>query len=627
MARLSKFKTLFLYCQSLHFHILISTTINYLQRPYTSLNIYTNTISTSTPLTQTLKILSCTMSKRSALSFHVEEMLPRKRKTITGMDCSLLTSDATMSEAVHMTYPDKDTSSGEDTDAEVLVTKPMKAAEAKATGLTKQPPIRSAFNPWKPTIKVPPHSPFWGIKPKTGDPRPHAHQPSARNSDAATNPPLWEDRKFRFRRGSRHVKYFGPLKPDGADTGPDLDQEDLLVIKLIDMRPKSRKDPTPRRTPMFYAFEHGKPKDWNSMQAIKALNDRRGQAIDRVTVDPPWQTIEREYLAALLVAFPNASIWELTERHNDRFMNEDYALATAFTFVDKSIGRTVESVRYEYMTYKPAYDKGEAPTGARWRNDKSITGKALRKSGRVEAAFGPPDKKLEKEWDADVESVDRGDSSDNEPGGEGTKNTPTPRQKATIKKTVPKKTTTKKSKALPKSDDEGELQIAKVARNYEQPKFDENEEDLLQLASLDNPTDIRNSPLCSLSPAFHPRPARGPPPRTLNLYSDTSLADVPTELQSPIGQARASNVLAVQGIQSRLPSLLSDTSLSDPPSDLDSPVTQQLEIVKRIEQHITPVSSRSSSASTAVPPKSIPPFKVAREVQIDEDYDDENEEL
>lgn len=518
-----------------------------------------------------------------------------------------------------MTYPDKDTSSGENTDAEVLVTKPVKVAKAKATGLTKQPPIRNAFNPWKPTIKVPSHNPFWGIKPKTGDPRPHAHQPSARNSDAATNPPLWEDRKFRFRRGSRHVKYFGPLKPDGADSGPDLDQEDLLVVKLIDMRPKSRRDLTPRRTPMFYAFEHGKPKDWNNMQAIKALNDRRSQAIDRVTTDSPWQTIEREYLAALLVELPNASIWELTERHNDRFMNEDYALATAFTFVDKSIGRTVESVRHEYMTYKPAYDKGEAPRGARWRNDKSIMGKALRRSGRLEAAFGPTDKKLEKEWDADVELVDGGDSSDNESGGEGTKTTPTPRQKATIKITVPKKITTKKgatkkSRALSRSDDEGELRNAEATRVDEQPKFDENEENLLQLASLDNPTDIRNSPLYSLPPASHPRTARGPSPRTLSLSSDTSLSDVRTELQSPVGQAQASNVVAVQGLQSRLPSLLSDTSLSDPPSDLDSSVAQQLEIVKHIEQHVNPIPSRLSSTSSAVSPKSIPPFEAARKV-------------
>jgi hypothetical protein len=234
--------------------------------------------------------------------------------------------------------------------------------------------VHTLFNTWKSTVTKPESSPFWGTTSRTGDARPHADQPATRSSDAGVNPPLWEDHSFCFKRGSRHVKYFGPFESGGAHGRPDLDQEDLLVIKLMDMGKKSSKDMTPRRNPIFFAFEHGKPQEWNSMQATKTLNDRRGQAIDRITVDAPWSKTEREYLAALLAETPDASIWGLAECLNEHFMGEDHTAGTAFSCAGMSTGRTVESVRHEYRTYKPVYDNGEAPQSVRWRVDKSIAG-------------------------------------------------------------------------------------------------------------------------------------------------------------------------------------------------------------------------------------------------------------
>jgi hypothetical protein len=348
------------------------------------------------------------MTKRSAPS-PVSDPATKKQKTtendMTGIDATVATPIVSFSrvapraavepERIHIDEP------MEPFEVQVPIAAPVEpaigtnisnAAKSKVTKAGKDDDqkekklatVHTLFNAWKPTITKPESDTFWGIKPKTGDARPHADQPAARSSDARVNPPLWENRGFRFKRGSRHVKYFGPLKPEGADSGSDLDQENLLVVKLMDMRKTSINDMTPRRTPTFYAFEHGKPQDWDSMLAIKVLNDRRGQAIDRITVDAPWSKTEREYLARLLAEAQDASIWELAERHNDRFMGEDHTAGTAFSYAETSTGRTVESVRHEYRTYKSVYDKGGAPQSVRWRVDKSIAGKALAEKQRME---------------------------------------------------------------------------------------------------------------------------------------------------------------------------------------------------------------------------------------------------
>jgi hypothetical protein len=448
------------------------------------------------------------MPKRSAPSSPLEDFASKKQKLDTGV------SDAPVSPTPVITGPTNVTSTAEDAPVDHVVDGAENAdagenseqSTGKKAKTPKQPPVHLAFESWKPSITVPSANPFWGCKPRTGDARPHAEQPSARDSNAATNPPLWEDRGYRFKRGSRYVKYFGPIKPEGADDGPDLDQEDLLVIKLIDMRPISKHNRSPRCSPTYYFFEAGKPKDWNNMQAIKALNDRRHQAIDRITADAPWTQRERDYLSALINQHPDASIWELTELHNDYFMDREYADGTGFGFAELSTGRTVESVRYEYLTYKPAYDDGAAPQNVRWRKDKSAAGKALEASKRMEKAFGPPSKQLENEFDNAAGAGD--DASDDEK----------PAKKATPKKAAPKKTTTKKAApkketlkktatgkvtkktSTKKSKKESELQVAAAKAMAEQSKLADEDEELLNLAGLNAPEHIRTSSPLSLPP-------------------------------------------------------------------------------------------------------------------------------
>ena len=479
------------------------------------------------------------MTKRSAPSSPVEQVAPKKQKLEDTTD------DTPVAPPTPATTPNAPETAGTvdvattavavaepanidvdmtDDDTAEEVAKPQTKGKGKATpkkkAAPKKPPVEQAFTPWKPDVTLPAADPFWGVKPVTGDAVPHPDQPSARDSDAATNPPLWEDLKFRFKRGSRYVKYFGPIAPEDAQDGPDLDQEDLLVIKLIDMRPKSKHDKTPRRVPQSYAYEHGKPKDWNDMQAVKALNDRRGQAIDRVTLDAPWSRIEREYLADIFSEYPDASIWEITMRHNDRFKDKESIADTGFAFAPLSTGRTVESVRHQYMTYKPCYDKGEAPEGVRFRNDNSLAGKALRASKKVENAFGKPNKALEKEFDE--KSGGRAEGEDADGSGDETETTPkkTPAKKATkAKATTTKKAAPKKSAAtIEESEDEDE---APVLPMKEQPKLSAEEEELWELAGGSEEGEHRASPLVP-----HRKPDFPP-------YTDSPLTDIGSDSPVP----------------------------------------------------------------------------------------------
>lgn len=400
------------------------------------------------------------------------------------------------------------------------------AETTKPARKTKLPPIKECFVPWKPTVALPAPSDFWGIKPKTGDACPHPDQPSARETNGATNPPMWEDRKFRFKRGSRYTKYFGPIEPGDSANGPDVDQENLLVVQLIDMRARSTKDPTPRRLPTTYAFEHGKPKDWNNMQAVKCLNDRRGQALDRVCCDAPWSKIERQYLSQIINEHPDASIWKWTELYNDRFMDDDFATSSGFTFVEKSEGRTVESVRHEYVTYNVAYNNGAPPENIRWRTDKSVTGKAIAAAGKFEMTFGLPDKKLEKQWDEANESNGDEDVAVQN-GVNGTPQPPKKKAKTPAKKPAPKKRAAKKSKAVVEElNARGELQAEAAARMAEQPKLSDDEEALLELAGVYHPEEIRNSPPHSLP---------SDPSLPFDLYGpDSPLTDLSSGPPSPI---------------------------------------------------------------------------------------------
>ncbi|KAF2744703.1 hypothetical protein M011DRAFT_164626 [Sporormia fimetaria CBS 119925] len=236
------------------------------------------------------------------------------------------------------------------------------------TKTTKKPrvPIADLFSPWNPEITIPPPQPHWGLIPLPPDgqePQPHPDQPPARTSTASVIPPLWEDRKHRFIPGRYHTSF--TTTSTNSSPPPDaplLDQQDNLILHLIDMRPISANDPRPRRSPTTYHCGHGLPKSWRDAQTLKALNDRRRDAIARITCDAPWTNIERSYLCSLLSPenFPEASIWEIAERFNARFQG-DFAESTAFACDELHKGRTIESVRGEYLMYKEDYDRGVVP--------------------------------------------------------------------------------------------------------------------------------------------------------------------------------------------------------------------------------------------------------------------------
>lgn len=127
------------------------------------------------------------------------------------------------------------------------------------------------------------------------------------------------------------------------------------------MRPRSRRDPRPRRQPIYYEFERGAPIDWNNKQAIKALNDRRQQAIDRITLDRAWLPAERRFLASVFEDYPDASILEATERLNTHFTGSDDDDSEAESVLDGFRHRTIESVRFEYLSSQALYNQGQAP--------------------------------------------------------------------------------------------------------------------------------------------------------------------------------------------------------------------------------------------------------------------------
>jgi hypothetical protein len=301
---------------------------------------------------------------------------------------------------------------------------------------------------------------FWGIRPTSKDKRPkdlHADQPSARASNGQTNPELWEDRKFRF-KPSKLIKYHGNVKPDGLDenNAPDIDQEENLIYPLLKMR-------NGKREPKRYWYLHGVPKDWTFWRTLKAVNDRRVQAIERNCQDPPWNKEEREYLAELLRTNPDASIWKLTQLINDYFkgvFDETWA-GPMFCTNQEALslfahpGRTVESVRAQYMSYKVSYDKGMAPEGVREKKDKTDRFKKLEMLRRayIRKGFGPPhgdDSSSSSEDDDKDDDKDNDEEDDDDQAG-GNSN-----EKIKVKKKKDEKETKKQKKnMLPKKDPKG----------------------------------------------------------------------------------------------------------------------------------------------------------------------------
>ncbi|KAI2474473.1 hypothetical protein Ptr902_00816 [Pyrenophora tritici-repentis] len=487
-------------------------------------------------------------------------------------------------------------------------------AKPKVVKPTLKPPVGDGFSEYAYDATVPEPNEFWGVKPLPGDRRPHPDQPSARESNGQTNPPMWEERGYRYKRGSRHVKYFGPIAPDNVDSlEPTLDQEELLVVKVIDMRPKSNKDQSPKRTPAIYCY--GKvPRDWDNMQAIKALNDRRYQSIDRMTMDAPWTRIEREYLASLLAENPDASIWELTELHNDRFMNKDFATETGFGFANLSVGRTVESVRYEYCTYKPFYDKGEAPKMIRWRGDPSIEARNIKKDGRFEK-FGPPSRMLQMAYDAAHTGED--ESGDDSPQ-ESSEAQPTEKGK-------------RKRGAEDDVQDDGPSKKTKIIRFVEtnpfegQEKLGDEEEMLLQLAGAYEEEFMESVPkrndaqislakaLFSVSESLLTTPPATPvvPSMPVDKGKDNAI------------EKRKQNTDTLEPETSANKSTQRASSVEHTPAEtteeVEKSVVQETSVEKVVEKKVV-------SAPTPIQAKPYFTTRAGRNIFIDDNYDDDDED-
>jgi hypothetical protein len=265
-------------------------------------------------------------------------------------------------------------------------------------------PIAELFTPWsdnEPEPTPPARDPSWGTipyatnweirqvavdeettipqgVPKDGsdyvEPQFSTGGPPARSTNAQTNPPLWEDRKWEFREGRYHKAWVAKGAQEPTDPNlPDLDQNDNLTLRLMDMRPRASNDRRPKRQPVVYRYANGKPKDWHNRQTIKALNDRRREAIWRITLDTPWTDVEREYLVELCEEFPDASILEYAQRFNFRFVGDYKEAAGMMRFHHIQAGRTLESVRNEYITYKEWYTASppQVPDPIRQEADKT----------------------------------------------------------------------------------------------------------------------------------------------------------------------------------------------------------------------------------------------------------------
>ncbi|KAL1594535.1 hypothetical protein SLS60_010295 [Paraconiothyrium brasiliense] len=232
--------------------------------------------------------------------------------------------------------------------------------------------LANRFNPWKPVprgepFREPPFDDAWlrilnTRRDEVGnlDPLPDlSDQPPARTSNGQVVPPLWEDRGITFQRG-RFIEQ--------AD-GDRIDQDDHLVLKLIDMRPISKEDPTPRRQPTYWANKNGIPKDWDDAYMIKQLNGSHRDNIKTICHEPIWSQNEANFIAKQFKDNEDISIKELAYEFNNRFIGEN-PYEERFSWDDLHIGRTTESIRGEYLLHKELYDSGTAPKKTEIRDKK-----------------------------------------------------------------------------------------------------------------------------------------------------------------------------------------------------------------------------------------------------------------
>jgi hypothetical protein len=159
-------------------------------------------------------------------------------------------------------------------------------------------------------------------------------QPSARGSDAQAIPPIYEDRGLKFTAEGRRVHR----------DGEEIDQENYMILKLVDMRPTSRTDLTPKRQLILWTNKNGTPKDWTDKYAIKKLNASHHDNIRSICRDARWSQKEAEVIARLFRDHPDISMRELAYRFNNTLIGDRY-MADKKPWDRKHTGRTTESIR------------------------------------------------------------------------------------------------------------------------------------------------------------------------------------------------------------------------------------------------------------------------------------------
>ncbi|KAJ4381483.1 hypothetical protein N0V86_002842 [Didymella sp. IMI 355093] len=258
--------------------------------------------------------------------------------------------------------------------SKVKITKPKRSTKE---AFDKSWVPEEAKNDFEPPDQAEPH---WGIIPRSMNYRPTEPQPSAKESDAKVMPPLWEDRKgdVRLQGPTRYIE--------------DYDQAHHMYLRLMDQRCDSG-SVKPRRRPIHYWYKAGGMLlEWDNPDALNDLNKGLKGAIRTNSHEPAWQPNERAALAGICIANRDASIWDIAIIFND----EIHSLAEGKTEeAGYPSGRTIESVRHEYLCYKSLYESGNAPTKATVKDIRLAQLVKARVAGEKEAKEA--EKKAEKE--------------------------------------------------------------------------------------------------------------------------------------------------------------------------------------------------------------------------------------